>query len=96
MKFLAIEKEFPGNTKKDFEPHLNSEALKVWEYYKRGIIREIYFTKENHEAVLILECENKDKAEELLNFLPLVKEGLIQFNIEELVPYDGFERLFKN
>lgn len=96
MKFLAIEKEIHGKTGEDFKPHLDTEAAQVWEYYKTGLIREIYFTKEKHEAVIILECENKNKAEEILNELPLVKAGLITFNIEELVPYDGFERLFKN
>lgn len=96
MKFLAVEKELPGKTKKDFEPYLKSETEKVWEYYKLGIIREIYFTKENHEAVLILECESKNHAEEILNNLPLVKESLIAFKVDELVAYNGFERLFKN
>lgn len=96
MKFLAIEKEKNGKTSEDFKPHLDSEAAQVWEYYKTGLIREIYFTKDNHEAVIILECDNKNKAEESLNDLPLVKAGLINFSIEELVPYNGFERLFKN
>ncbi|OGU36126.1 MAG: hypothetical protein A2068_12155 [Ignavibacteria bacterium GWB2_35_6b] len=96
MKFLAIEHEMRGKDQEDFEPHLESESAQVWEYYKDGIIREIYFTKESHEAVIILECENKNHAEEILNDLPLVKAGLISFNIEELIPYDGFERLFKN
>lgn len=96
MKILAIEKETRGKTQEDFEPHLESEASQIWEYYKDGLIREIYFTKESHEVVIILECENKNQAEEILNDLPLVKAGLINFNIEELVPYNGFERLFKN
>ncbi|MBU2493109.1 MAG: superoxide dismutase [Bacteroidetes bacterium] len=96
MKFLAIENEMRGKSQKDFEPHLESEASKVWEYYKQGLIREIYFTKDSHEAVLILECGSRSLAEEILNNLPLVKNGLIQFRIEELMPYDGFERLFKN
>ena len=96
MKFLAVEKEVTGKTNEDFKPHLDSEAAQVWENYKIGLIRELYFTKENHEAVIILECESKNKAEEILNDLPLVKAGLISFTIVELVPYDGFERLFKN
>lgn len=96
MKFLAIENEMRGKSQEDFEPHLESEASKVWEYYKQGLIREIYFTKDSHEAVIILECENKKHAEEILNDLPIVRAGLISFNIEELVPYNGFERLFKN
>ena len=94
MKFLVKEKELPGKTKEDFEPFLKLEAQKVWEYYNLGFIREIYFTKESHEAVLIIECDTKQRVKEKLNGLPLVKEGLIEFDIEELVPYNGFERLF--
>jgi hypothetical protein len=43
MKILAIEKEFAGKTAEDFKPHLEAEARKVWELYKKGVIREIYF-----------------------------------------------------
>ena len=95
MKLLAFERELKGKTKGDFDSHLTSEANKVWEYYKKGIIREIYFTKETHEAVLLLECESKKEAENYLTSLPLVQAGLIRFDITKLVPYDGFERLFQ-
>ena len=35
-----------------------------------------------------------DEAEGLLDTLPLVKEGLIEFEVIPLAPYPGFERLF--
>ncbi|MEJ2506700.1 MAG: hypothetical protein P8Y81_10625 [Ignavibacteriaceae bacterium] len=95
MKILAIEKETSGKTGKDFEPHLKNEAKEVWNLYQENFIREIYFDKEKHTAVLILECENEKEAELRLNNLPLVKEKLIQFELISLVPYDGFSRLFK-
>ncbi len=94
MKFLALERELKGKKAKDFEPHLKSEAKKVWDYYKKGIIREIYFTKENHTAVIILECQNKKRAVQVLNSLPLVKNKLIAFDVFELIVYNGLERLF--
>ncbi len=95
MKILAIEKEIEGITAEDFKPHLKPEALKVWDLYKKGIIREIYFRADETSAVLILECENSEKANEILLSLPLVEKGLITFKIIPLVPYPGFERLFK-
>ena len=95
MKLMAFEREVIGKTEKDFKSHLKSEAEKVWEYFKKGIIREIYFAKETHEAVLLLECESKKAAENYLSSLPLVQAGLIRFDVTELVPYDGFERLFQ-
>ena len=96
MKILAIEKEYEGKIINDFQPHLKTEAKRVWELYKEGIIREIYFRADHNNAVLVLECANKNEAEEKLSTLPLVRENLIYFEIIELQPYPGFERLFEN
>lgn len=94
MKILAIEKENPNAAPEHFKPHFKKEAERVWDLYKTGIIREIYFTEEGHNAVIVLECEDSSEAKEYLNSLPLVKENLISFDVMPLVPYNGFERLF--
>jgi hypothetical protein len=94
MKILAIEKEIPGITDDQFQPHLKAEALKAWELYQDGVIRELYFRSDRSEAVLILECSDPAEAGNILNTLPLVREGLIDFEIIPLKPYPGFERLF--
>ena len=94
MKIIAFEKETPGKTAEDFRPHLKSEAQRVWELQKAEIIREIYFTAETNEAVIVLECDTVEEAMVHLGSLPLVKNGLITFNYFTLKPYTGFERLF--
>ena len=94
MKILAIEKEVPGMPPEQFQEHSKAEAKRVWELYKNGILREIYFTAETNEAVFILECANRREAEALLETLPLVSAGLITFDVLPLVPYTGFARLF--
>ncbi len=96
MKILAIEKEIPGIKDEDYKPHLKTEALQAWELYQQGIIRELYFTQTYNSAVLILECKDADEADKYLNTLPLVKEGLIKFEVMPLIPYSGFARLFSN
>lgn len=95
MKILAVEIENKGTTPELFQPHLKAEAQKIWELQQAGIIREIYFTKEDHCAVLILECNSKEEALEYLSTLPLVKEKLISFDVKTLTPYDGFARLME-
>ena len=95
MKILAIEKEYDGKTVEDFQPHLEAEAKQVWELYKKGVIREIYFHADQKSAIIILECKNIEEAEENLSTLPLVREGLIYFELIPLVPYPGYERLFR-
>jgi hypothetical protein len=89
MKILAIEKEITGVREEEYKPH-----LKAWELYQQGIIRELCFTAKDHSAVLILECIDATEADKYLNSLPLVKEGLIKFDILPLIPYSGFARLF--
>jgi len=66
----------------------------VWELYQTGAIRELYFDQANHNAVLILECRDIQEANKILQTLPLVKEGLITFEVIALEPYSGFSRLF--
>lgn len=92
MKILAIEKDIPSANWEDAEKVLKEEARHVYDLYLEDSLREIYFT-ESHHAILILECKSKEKALELLADFPLVKNGLIRFEVNELRPYTGFSRL---
>ncbi len=94
MKFLAIERETPGVTDEQFRPHLKAEASRAWELYQAGVLRELYFCEEQSIAVLMLECADTDEAKSALDSLPLVRAGLISFEIMPLSPYPGFARLF--
>jgi len=94
MKILAIEREVPGIEESKFKPFLKQEAAMVWELYQAGVIRELYFRQDQTSAVLILECEDVKDANSALNSLPLVREGLIAFDIIPLRAYPGFSRLF--
>ncbi len=94
MKILAIEKEMEGVNWNNIEDLLKEEALHVYNLYLSNSLREIYFT-EDKNAVLILEAENMEIAIKLLDSLPLVKSGKIKFEIMELRPYTGYERLIK-
>ena len=95
MKILAIEKEAPGVTEADFQPHMKAEARRAWELYQSGVFREIYFTQgDDPVAVIILECASVEEAKKALDSLPLVKAGFISFELMPLAPYPGFGRLF--
>ena len=94
MKILALEKEVDGVDWSICDEVFKQEALKVYQLQKSGIIREIYFNQ-NHCAVIILECESATVAKNTLNGLPLVKNRLIEFEIMELTPYNGFDRIIE-
>jgi hypothetical protein len=58
-------------------------------------MRKIYFRQDQASAVLVLECENAADAQQILDNLPLVREGLITFEVIPLMAYPGFARLFE-
>jgi hypothetical protein len=76
MKFLAIEKELAGTDWTAADEILKRETRRVLELFKQDKLREIYFTND-HRAVLILECSNRDEATEILYLLPLVQQNMI-------------------
>jgi hypothetical protein len=93
MRILAIEKEIPGTDWSAVSKELMAqEALAVHKMYLSGALREHYFNEEKC-VVLVLECTDKARATELLDKLPLVKMNLIAFEIMELHPYTGYERI---
>ena len=95
MKILAIEHDAPAATPKAFTDELKqAEALKVWELYQSDALREIYFRADQSAAVLMLECSTLEEAHDIVNSLPLVRAGLIAFELIPLRAYPGFSRLF--
>jgi hypothetical protein len=95
MKILAIEKDVEGVTDRDFAPHMKAEAKRAWELYQSGVFREMYFTKEDDPiAIIMMESDTVEDAQKALDTLPLVRAGLISFELTPLVPYPGFARLF--
>ena len=96
MKILALEKEIPGATAEDFNRLGKAEAARAWELTQAGVFREMYFRSDTPSAVLVLECADVQEAREVLDSLPLVTAGLIDFEIIPLMPYPGFARLFRD
>jgi len=94
MKLLAIEKETNSVNWNEETETLINESYQVYHLFQEGIIRDIYFT-ENENAVIVLECASKDEAFSILATLPLVKAGLIGFDVMELRPYSGFDRIIQ-
>jgi len=94
MKILALEHELDGATPEKFQQLARAEAAQAWELYQQGILRELYFRADRHETVLVLESQDVESARQVLETLPLVKHGLITFELIPLVAYPGFARLF--
>lgn len=96
MRLLAIEWDVEGIGAGECRPYLRAEAERVWELYESGVVREIYFRADRDAAVLVMECAGREEAEGHLATLPLVRRGIIRFEVIPLVPYPGFKRLFSS
>lgn len=95
MKIIAFEYPVvPGTGSGEYQPHLEAEARAIYDLMQRDVVREAHFRADRHDAVLILECDTLQAAEAHVVTLPLVKAGLIRFELIPLVPYTGLERLF--
>jgi hypothetical protein len=94
MRILAIEKELSSLERAKMHSLLSAEAARVWALEKQDVIRDVWFTRPDHRAVLMLECATEAEAREQLESLPLVRNNCIEFEVLPLQPYDGFERLF--
>ena len=73
---------------------LRAEAASLWELHQAGVVRQMFFRADRHEAVLLLEVTGPEAAKGALGELPLVRSGLIDFEIVPLRAYPGFARLF--
>ena len=91
---FVITHDKPNVNWKEKEQLLKQEAKVLWDWQNKGIIRNIWFTKNSREAILIIESEDSKRTKEIIDTFPLVKESLITYDIVELVAYDGYERLF--
>jgi hypothetical protein len=73
---------------------LRQEVAMAWDYYKSGFLREIFSRQDRPGAVAFFECESLAAAETQLLELPLVRKGLIEFQLIPLSPFVNFELLF--
>jgi muconolactone delta-isomerase len=95
MKILALERNVQGATEENLtDALLKEEATRAWQLHQSGVIREMYFRADRHASILMLECATVVEANAVLSTLPLVQEGLIEFDVIPLVAYPGFARLF--
>jgi hypothetical protein len=94
VKILALEREVASTPAGAFASQLRAEAERVWELHQAGVVRELYFRDDRDEAVLVLECGGLAEARAALASLPLVRAGLIDFELVPLRAYPGFARLF--
>ena len=94
MKIFAMGKVTPSVTPEMMQPHAVAETRCAWEMYKTSVLRELYLCADGTGAIGVMECRDADEARKNLSQLPLVKAGMLSFEIVPVLPYVFFERLF--
>jgi hypothetical protein len=95
MRILAIERPVDGVDQSQFTAELAAaEARRVWDLLQAGAIRDLSYRDDQASAVLALECADAAEAAAVIETLPLVQAGLIEFELIPLRAYPGFARLF--
>jgi len=94
MKVLALGRDTAPADDPRFAEVRPAEARRAWDLYQADVIREIYFRADRPNGVLMLEVPDLVAAREVIDSLPLVAAGLIDFDLVPLKPYPGFARLF--
>ena len=94
MQFLVIAKITEGTPSEKVLPYVKPEAEKIWEYYASDVVRSIYYIADMSGAVLMLEAENLQAAQEIVSQLPMAQNNVLNFEILPLKAYTGLEALF--
>jgi muconolactone delta-isomerase len=80
MKLLAV-----SNNTGDPTSHIADEMRRVAELQEAGVIQQLYLKADRSGAVLLLEAESADEAQQQLATLPLVQRGVTSFEVTELL-----------
>lgn len=94
MQILALSRRCAGTTAERLAPWAAAEAARAFELVAAGVVRSVHLCPERPGSMLVLECASLDEARARLATLPMVREGLIEFELSRLLPYTGLRALF--
>jgi hypothetical protein len=79
----------------ELTPLLKDEIQTGWDLTKKGIIRELYWRKDEMGSVVILECASQEEAEAALKTLPYAQKGYITFKVIPVGYFEPYEAVYK-
>lgn len=89
MEFIAVmRRRTEAFSAEEFDKYLEAEAETVREMYIAGAVRSIWSRSDALGAVLLLEADSLDHAEQLVASLPLMQRGML--DREKLIPLRGY------
>ena len=96
MKILVLAKRREAIPLEQMRPHFKAEVEAVWDLYTRGIVREFYTrADQGGPAILTVESETVESAQNALAKLPLVELKMIDLDLIPLAPFSNLNQLFQ-
>jgi hypothetical protein len=96
VKVLALGHAQTGIRWEHIAPYVGEEARSVWELYESDRVGEFYLRADQRPGVvLVFESDDVREAERVVAALPMVKAGLLDFEVIPLRPYIGFRELLE-
>lgn len=91
MQFLTISRRrTEAFSDEAFTARVEAEFQQARTLYTEGFIRQLWQRGDLRGACILIEAESEDQVRERLNTLPLYAEGMVEFSVIPLRPYDGF------
>ncbi|THD42093.1 MAG: dimeric alpha+beta barrel [Bradyrhizobium sp.] len=94
MKFIAIIDVVPGAPLENVKADLPNEVRESWKLFAAGALREAYATDAPTRVVFVLESADAASAATDLGKLPLIRAGLLAYELIELRPFANWSLLF--
>ncbi len=84
---LAMDRILPGATEDKVKALLAEEARAVLNLYLTGQVRQWYFRQDRPGVVFMLEADSMERAQAMVDALPLSKAGLLAYDLIPIGPY---------
>ena len=94
MKIIAIARMNAGVDPAVIEANQLSEASATWDLYQSDFLREFYFRADGPGVVLMVEAGSIEEAQVRLDTVPMVKAGVLDWQLTPLKPFPVFAHLF--
>jgi len=82
------------NVQPEVARHAAAELGELWTLYRDGTVREMY-APEGPGAVLVLEADSPEAAQDALSVLPLLRNEVMTLELIELRPFVAMQMLFR-
>lgn len=87
MKILAIDRVCADATPERIKAQFLKEINRCVQLYLADFVREMYFRQDRSGTVLVLEAPSLEEAQSLLQKMPLVAAGQVEYDCIPLGPY---------